>query len=77
MITPITYAIHKEKESPIFGEDTIHVSAESTGIGIFFKIKNISPGSSEFSGENTLFLEEDEINEIVQACNLLKENIKE
>lgn len=73
-ITPVVYAIHGEKESPLFGEDTFHVSAESTGGGIFYKIENISP-NLEFAGKNKIFIEEEELLRIAEACELLKKDI--
>jgi len=42
MTTPITYSVHGKEESPIFGEEALHLKACDEAGGLFFEISQCS-----------------------------------
>jgi hypothetical protein len=67
-ITPLAYAIHRDDESPIFGESTLHVCAEDEGAGLFFCIKTLD--STAQAGE--VKLDAADLADVVAAAEMLR-----
>ena len=42
-VTPICFAVHPKGESPVNGENTIHVSIDDHGAGAFIKVVEAIP----------------------------------
>jgi hypothetical protein len=42
-VTPICFAVHQKGESPVHGENTIHVSIDDHGAGAFIKVVEAIP----------------------------------
>jgi hypothetical protein len=72
-MTPITIAIHKENDSPVFGETATHISLEDSGAGCFLKITQFP----DTSASNEINLEFEELELLTQAAEKLRENLKE
>lgn len=66
--TILTVAIHDEDESPVFGENTVHVSLEDLGAGHFISIKQLG-GELE---PGVVFLDFEEFDRINEAIETLK-----
>lgn len=64
--TAIKYALHKQDESPIFGEDTIHITADDEGGGAYAIIQIVNPSDPEFVGNGKVTLTSDELSEILK-----------
>jgi len=62
-ITPVRYAIHKKGESPIYGDDAVHLTVQDTGAGYFYTIESISPSDTndDVYGQGKLSLDTEEI----------------
>lgn len=71
--TPVVYAIHSENESPLFGIETLHISAESNGGGVYVKLKNINPAEPEEGSEISLDI--DILEEALKIAKLFEANI--
>lgn len=67
--TILTVAIHVEDESPVFGENTVHVSLEDLGAGRFISIKQLGGGELE---PGVVFLDFEEFDRINEAIETLK-----
>jgi len=67
-LTVTEIAVHKETESPIFGELTTHVKLEDEGGGAFVKICQ-----SRDTGYNEIRIDFDEVEYLFQAIEKLKE----
>ncbi len=70
-ITPIKYALSYPDEHPLFGEDTLHISAQDDAGGLNITLEIVCPSdvTDEVfgSGKITLTLEEiEKINEVVE-----------
>ncbi len=76
-ITPISYAIHKEH--PLFGSDTIHVTARDDAGGLFITIEQVNPTlvDEEYFGEGKMSLELEELEKIAEVVEMLKKDWKE
>jgi hypothetical protein len=72
--TPIKYAIHSERKSPIFGENTIHVSVEDEGAGFFYAVRSVNPEPVEPEHEGALLLEYEELKAIMEICEEWENN---
>lgn len=70
-ITPLAYAIHAPDESPIFGGQTIHVSAEDDGAGMFVLIKSDLTGD-ENMGPGEVKLDCGELADVVAVAEMLR-----
>jgi hypothetical protein len=70
-LTVTEIVIHKETESPVFGELTTKVSIDDEGAGIFFKISQ-----STDSGLNVIRMDFKEFEYLVAAINKLNEGIQ-
>ena len=66
-LTVTEIAVHKEGESPIFGEIVTHVKLDDEGAGTFIKI--MQHYGNDFS---TIRLDFNEIEYIVKAIEMLK-----
>ncbi len=64
--TAIKYALSKQEESPIFGEDTIHITADSEGGGVYASIEMINPSDPLFSGAGKVTLDKYELEAILE-----------
>lgn len=71
-ITAITYAIHAPDESPIFGEQTIHVSADDEGAGMFLVIKADLQGVTS-AGKGEIRIDCAELADVVAVAELLRQ----
>jgi len=70
-ITPITYAIHGEGVSPIYGSTAIHVSADDEGAGLLIHIEADIAG--EFGYEKgEIRLDPSELANVVAVAELLR-----
>lgn len=78
-ISCIKYAIHKNDESPIFGSDTIHVSVDSEGEGVWVIVEQINPTVIDESsfGAGKMALEIEEIQAILDVAEMLKRDNEE
>lgn len=43
-VTPLSVAIHRRSENPVYGEGAIHVSVDDTAAGAFLRIRSLLPG---------------------------------
>ena len=68
MITASRYVIHKEGENVVFG-DNFEVILEDDAAGYYFSITD--------QAGNNVKIEFEEVPELIEAINLLKESIKE
>lgn len=66
-ITPIKFAIHRQGENPIFGEQVITIALEDEAGGPFFVVESNQP-----SGDG-LRIDDDELELLVKAGRKLKE----
>lgn len=71
-LTPITYSIHREGDSPMFGESSIHVSLEDEGGGEFLIITQ----NSDNPEAGVIRLDFEELPLILEAAKLLKQGIE-
>jgi hypothetical protein len=70
LITPIKYAVHREKESPIFGETVTFVSVQDDGAGPFIVLE------SNQSTENGFRIDMDELQQATIAASKLMDGIE-
>ena len=79
MITPIVYSIHKKEAHPLFGEDTLHITARDEAGGLFVTIEQVCPSftSEEYFGKGKMTLELEELEDINKVVELLKKDWKE
>jgi hypothetical protein len=70
-LTVTEIAIHKETESPVFGELTTKVRLEDEGGGVFFIISQ-----STDSGLNEIRMDFKEFEYLVAAINKLNEGVQ-
>jgi len=79
MITPIVYSIHAKEKSPLFGEDTLHITARDEAGGLFITINQVCPSftEEEYFGQGRITLELGELEEIGKVVELLKKDWKE
>lgn len=70
-ITPITYAIHADGESPIFGQTTIHVTAEDEGAGLLIHIKADLVGALGYN-RGEIKLDPSELADVVAVAEMLR-----
>jgi DNA polymerase elongation subunit (family B) len=68
-LTVTEIAIHKEGESPIFGEIVTHVKLDDEGAGMFIKITQSSDTQM-----NEIRLDFNEVEYIIKAIEMLKES---
>jgi DNA polymerase elongation subunit (family B) len=68
-LTVTEIAVHKEGESPIFGEIVTHVKLDDEGAGMFIKITQ----SSDIQ-MNEIRLDFNEVEYIIKAIEMLKES---
>jgi len=68
MITASRYVIHKKGENVVFG-DNLEVNLEDESAGYYFSI------TDQYG--NNVKIEFEEVPELIEAINLLKESIKE
>jgi hypothetical protein len=66
MITAIRYVIHKKGENVIYG-DNLEVSIEDDSAGYYFSIRDEEGNNVKINFE--------EVPELIEAINLLKESI--
>ena len=66
--TCIKFAIHGDNESPIFGDDTLHITADSHGSGSFVVIENVNPSDMDLVGDGKITLEVKEIEMILEIA---------
>ena len=66
-ITPIAYAVHKDGESPIFGDETIRVEAMDEAGGFYYKITQVNPQKEYID-----CYEKEEIQCILEVIELLE-----
>lgn len=71
-ITPIKYSIHREGDSPMFGETSIHVSLDDDGAGEFLTIQQ----NSDNPEAGVVRLDFEELPLILEAAKLLKIGIE-
>jgi hypothetical protein len=69
-LTVTEIAIHKENESPIFGEIVTHVKLDDEGAGVFVRI--IQHNDTKMDEIRLGF---NEIEYVLKAIEMLKENI--
>ena len=67
LTTPLTYAVHNETDSPVFGESTTHVSVDDEAGGPFIVLKQ----DYEPLGEQKLRLDLDELIAVTEAAKKL------
>ena len=67
-LTVTEIAVHKENESPIFGDHTTHVKLEDEGAGTFIKIIQHNDIKTD-----EIRLDFNEIEYIMKAIEMLKE----
>ena len=65
MTTPLVVAIHREKDSPVFGESTTHVCIADEAGGPFIVLKQFRSGAE---GEQEMRFDLDELEAIVKAA---------
>lgn len=65
LTTPLTYAVHNENDSPVFGESTTHVSVEDEAGGAFILLKQFN------GGEQVLRFDLDELLAVTEAAKKL------
>jgi hypothetical protein len=65
-ITPIKFAIHRQGDNPIFGEQVITIAIEDETGGPFFVVE-----SNQASGDG-LRIDDDELDMLVKASRRLK-----
>jgi hypothetical protein len=70
LVTPIKYAVHREKESPIFGETVTHVSVQDEGGGPFILLE------SNQSTADGLRIDMDELQQVTIAASRLMDGIE-
>jgi hypothetical protein len=76
-ITPITYAIYNVKESPIFGDNTIHIKAQDDAGGLFFIVENISPEvDNDHIGNGKIPLELEELEALLEIARMMTDEFK-
>jgi DNA polymerase elongation subunit (family B) len=68
-LTVTEIAVHKEGESPIFGEIVTHVKLDDEGAGMFIKITQSSDTQM-----NEIRLDFNEVEYIIKAIEMLKES---
>lgn len=68
-LTVTEIVLHKEEESPIFGEIVTNVKLDDDGAGLFIKI-------TQYSGNDvgTICIDFNEVEHIVKAIDMLKES---
>lgn len=66
IITPIKFAIHRQGDNPIFGEQVITIALEDEAGGPFFVVE-----SNQASGDG-LRIDDDELELLVKAGRRLK-----
>lgn len=69
-ITPIKFAIHRQGDNPIFGEQVITIALEDEAGGPFFVVE-----SNQESGDG-LRIDDDELELLVKAGRKLKEEFE-
>jgi hypothetical protein len=69
-LTVTEIAVHKENESPIFGEIVTHVKLDDEGAGMFVKITQHNDTKMD-----EIRLDFNEIEYVLKAIEMLKENI--
>ena len=47
IVTPVKFAIHEDETNPIFGADTLHITINDDGAGMFLTIENVNPTMTE------------------------------
>ena len=74
--TPIVYAIHGENQSPVFGEDVIHVTGRDDASGLYITLEMVCPSSvsDEDLGQGKLSINLEELYEINKVVALLKKD---
>lgn len=70
-ITPITYAIHADGESPIFGSQAIHVTADDEGAGMLLHIKADLTGAHGYD-KGEIKLDPSELAQVVEVAEMLR-----
>ena len=70
-LTVTEISIHKEDESPIFGDMVTHIKLDDEGGGAFIKI------TQENDGTNEIRLDFSEIEHIIKAFDMLKDAANE
>lgn len=70
-ITPICFSVHREDESPIYGELSVHIRIEDEAAGPFLVIK--SQAADEFSKSGEIALEFEHFDAISEAVKRLRE----
>ena len=78
-ITPIKYAIHSKEESPIFGEDTLHIEIQDDAGGYYYTLEQICPSSP--NDENTfgigkISLDKEEIHMISDLVKKIESGVR-
>jgi hypothetical protein len=68
-LTVTEIAVHKEGESPIFGDIVTHVKLDDEGAGTFIKIMQSSDTQM-----NEIRLDFNEVEYIIKAIEMLKES---
>lgn len=64
-ITPLMFAIHRENQNPVFGEQVTHIQIEDEAGGPFLILKQ---------EDQEIRLDPEELDEIVMAAKELLEN---
>ena len=71
-VTPIAYSIHREKESPVFGTDSFHVSLDDQAGGEYLVIESVCP--SEPDEGNKMSMDYEILDKIVEIAEVFKKN---
>ncbi len=74
-ITPIKYAIHREGDSAVFGEDSFHVSIDDEGAGEYIVIESVCP--SEPFDDNRMAMDYSVLKKIVEVADIFRKNEEE
>lgn len=69
--TILCISVHREDDSPVFGESATHVILEDEAAGYFIKLKQYTDNPEP----ETIKLDFDEIDDIIEAIDTLKEQI--
>ncbi len=74
-ITPVSYAIHKKDESPIFGDDTLRLTVQDDAGGYYYTIESVCPTDTheDVFGQGKLSLDTEEIMLIAELVKKIED----